>query len=150
MIFRQCQSLYGFSIFATVRCPIRLRRKPGYRIWTNDFPASRFLVFGVEPRKCGQSVSSLPTGRAELQRHRLAIAARTFRRQGPTSNPGRAPSKVCAVLQKSRPGECANELADSGYSAVQNKQELLRPKLANDAHWSNEPNGQREEVPLRE
>ena len=39
-----CLVVYGFSIFATVRGPIRLRPRLGYRIWADCFPASRFLV----------------------------------------------------------------------------------------------------------
>ena len=39
-----CLVVYWFSIFATVRGPIRLRPRLGYRIWADCFPASRQLV----------------------------------------------------------------------------------------------------------
>ena len=87
-----------------------------------------------------------PDWRTEMRHLRPAIAARAFPRYEQKTN---LEETLRHPEKKVRSGECANELADSGWSAVQNKRDHLQPRLASDAKCSNESSGQREEVSLR-
>ena len=66
--------MYGFSIFATVRGPIRLDPRTVYWIWSVCFPVVRILVFSGRStawrwlvaqrawKACGQSLLALFSG----------------------------------------------------------------------------------------